>query len=62
MRELGKDFLLPGAPVQRRNAPMDAAVPKQTVATSQGMYCVMPLSLLYINDKKERPKAPKKRE
>eukprot|EP00960_Hanusia_phi_P075311 768404-Hanusia_phi.AAC.2 len=31
IRALGSDFLLPGAPEQSKKAPMDAAVPKQTV-------------------------------
>ena len=36
---LGRDFLLPLAPAPRRKAPIEAAVPKQTVETSQGTYC-----------------------
>ena len=41
MRELGSDFLLPGVPEHRRKAPIDAAVPKHTVAKSHGMYCMV---------------------
>ena len=38
---LGSDFRLPFAPAPSRKAPMDAAVPKQTVDTSQGTNCIV---------------------
>jgi len=38
MRELGSERRFPFAPAPRRKAPIEAAVPKQTVATSQGTY------------------------
>ena len=41
MRAFGSDRRLPGAPAPSRKAPMDAAVPKQTVDTSQGTNCIV---------------------
>mmetsp|Transcript_4275 Transcript_4275/g.9606 ORF Transcript_4275/g.9606 Transcript_4275/m.9606 type:complete len:221 (-) Transcript_4275:4-666(-) len=41
MRALGRERLLPFVPAPRRKAPMEAAMPKQTVPTSQGMYCMV---------------------
>jgi hypothetical protein len=41
MRALGSDLRLPLAPAPSRNAPMDAAMPKHTVDTSQGMNCIV---------------------
>lgn len=40
MRELGRDLRFPGLPAPSKNAPIDAAIPKHTVATSHGMNCV----------------------
>lgn len=39
IRELGSDLRFPGVPAPNRKAPIDAAMPKQTVATSHGMNC-----------------------
>jgi len=39
MRLLGKARRLPLAPAPNKKAPMLAAMPKQTVETSQGTYC-----------------------
>ena len=39
--ELGSDLLLPLVPAERRKAPIEAAMPKQTVFTSQGIYCIV---------------------
>ena len=41
IRELGNDRRFPGVPDDNKNAPIDAAIPKQTVLTSQGMYCIV---------------------
>lgn len=41
MREFGRDRRLPGAPAASRKAPIDAAIPKHTVLTSQGIYCIV---------------------
>ena len=39
--ELGKDLLFPLVPADRRKAPIEAAMPKQTVLTSHGIYCIV---------------------
>ena len=39
--ELGSDLLLPLVPAERRKAPIEAAIPKQTVLTSHGIYCIV---------------------
>ena len=41
MRAFGSERRLPLAPAPSRNAPMLAAVPKQTVLTSQGTNCIV---------------------
>ena len=41
IRELGSDLRLPGVPDDNKKAPIEAAMPKQTVLTSQGMYCIV---------------------
>lgn len=41
MREFGSDLRLPLVPAESRKAPMDAAMPKHTVFTSHGMYCIV---------------------
>eukprot|EP01033_Poteriospumella_lacustris_P015210 gene15209-gene16082 len=40
IRELGSDFRFPFVPADKRKAPIEAAMPKQTVLTSQGTYCM----------------------
>ena len=39
--ELGSDLLFPFVPAESKKAPMDAAIPKHTVFTSHGMYCIV---------------------
>lgn len=41
IRELGSDLRFPFVPEDNKNAPIDAAMPKQTVLTSQGIYCIV---------------------
>eukprot|EP00962_Isochrysis_galbana_P007397 scaffold2000_cov86-Isochrysis_galbana.AAC.4 len=41
MREFGSERRLPFCPAPSKKAPIEAAVPKQTVFRSQGTYCIV---------------------